>query len=78
MFIIVSVVNERMVAIADGDLRKIENPKVKNIKHLQLTGKMAEEIAAILRRGELPGNHILRKYIRSLQGADESIGKEVW
>ena len=37
MFVVVGVVNERLVLLADGDLRKIENPKIKNIKHVQLT-----------------------------------------
>ncbi|HCF48955.1 MAG TPA: RNA-binding protein, partial [Syntrophomonas sp.] len=31
MFIIVGVINDRFVTVADGSLRKIENPKVKNI-----------------------------------------------
>ncbi len=35
-FIVLNTVGER-VYIADGKIRKIENPKAKNIKHLQKT-----------------------------------------
>ena len=66
MFVIVEVVNERFVLLADGDLRKIENPKVKNIKHLQMINRGLPEISEILRRGEVLENHRLRKLVRSL------------
>lgn len=35
-FVVVNTIGER-VYIADGKIRKIENPKIKNIKHLQKT-----------------------------------------
>lgn len=75
---VVGVVNERLVLLADGDLRKIENPKIKNIKHLQLTRMKAEDVLACLSRGEKPDNHIIRKNLKSLEEAGETDGKEVW
>lgn len=38
LFVIVEV-EDNYVYIANGKLRKIENPKKKNIKHIQLTNK---------------------------------------
>jgi ribosomal protein L14E/L6E/L27E len=78
MFVIVEVVNERFVLLADGDLRKIENPKVKNIKHLQMTRMQADDVLTCLNRGEKPDNHIIRKNLKRLQEAGELDGKEVW
>lgn len=78
MFVIVEVVNERFVLLADGDLRKIENPKVKNIKHLQITRMQADDVLTCLGRGEKPDNHIIRKNLKRLQEAGELDGKEVW
>lgn len=78
IFIIVGIIDDRLVRLADGDLRKIEKPKVKNIKHLQFTGMKAEEIIAVMKSGETPGNHILRKYLRKAVSTGLSSGKEVW
>lgn len=78
MFIVVGVIDNRFVTLADGSLRKIENPKVKNIKHIQLTGKSADEIVAIIKSGEIPGNHMLRKYLKNIKTTGAGNGKEVW
>lgn len=78
MFVVVGIVNERFVLLADGDLRKIEKPKIKNIKHVQLTRMRAEDVFTCLNRGERPDNHIIRKNLRKLQKATEIDGKEVW
>jgi len=75
MFVIVKVVNERFVLIADGDLRKIENPKLKNIRHLQVTNMRAEEVAECLGRGELPANHVLKKSLKRIQEARYQTGR---
>lgn len=78
MFVVVRLVNDRFVMIVDGDLRKIENPKLKNIRHLQVTNIRADDVAAHLARGELPANHVIKKSIKQLQEARESNGKGVW
>jgi len=78
MFVVVGRLNERFVLLADGDLRKIENPKVKNIKHLQVTKMQADDVLALLNRGEKPDNHIIRKNLKRLQENIEINGKEVW
>jgi len=48
LFIVVEV-DENYVYLVDGDIRKVENPKRKKIKHVELTrffdGNIAERIA---------------------------------
>ena len=77
-FVIIRVVNERYVIVSDGDLRKIENPKMKNVKHLQYTKMQADEVINYLNRGEIPDNHIIRKNIKQILERGDSDGKEVW
>lgn len=65
-FVVVRVINERYLSICDGDLRKIENPKKKNIRHLQFTSLSAEEVRDCLHRGEIPANHIIKKSLKTI------------
>ena len=48
LFIVVGV-DENYVYLVDGDIRKVENPKKKKVKHIELTrffdGNIAERIA---------------------------------
>ena len=43
-FVIVDVIDEEYVAIANGCLRKVDNPKKKKIKHLVAKPELLEEI----------------------------------
>lgn len=47
-FIVVEILNSEYVYIADGDLRKIEKPKKKKVKHLDFTGIVAEEVRDLI------------------------------
>ncbi|HZJ84988.1 MAG TPA: KOW domain-containing RNA-binding protein [Syntrophomonadaceae bacterium] len=66
-FVIISIVNEDFVMLADGDLRKIENPKLKNIKHIKVTNLIAEDVKLCLIGGKMPENHLIRKNIKKIQ-----------
>lgn len=77
-FIIVQVVNDRYVIICDGDIRKIENPKMKNIKHLHFTKMIAKEVIDYLNKGEIPDNHTIKKSLKRILETRELEGKEVW
>ncbi len=50
-FAVVEIVDEGYVKIADGDLRRIRNAKLKNVKHLRPTGDRLERIAEKLENG---------------------------
>ena len=47
--------------IADGKRRKIENPKRKNLKHIQLAARTDSRVAEKLRSGEKVLNSELRR-----------------
>ncbi|WP_308011379.1 KOW domain-containing RNA-binding protein [Clostridium tagluense] len=58
-FIVVGILNSEYVYISDGDLRKIEKPKKKKVKHLNLTDTVAEEIKdSILSKKEVTNSKI--------------------
>lgn len=65
-FLVVGQVNERYVLVADGDLRHIDNPKLKNLRHLRISSVKSEELMQALARGEPLENHRLRKLVREL------------
>ena len=44
LFVIVDVIDENYVAIANGCQRKVDNPKKKKIKHLVAKSEIFEEI----------------------------------
>lgn len=78
MFVIVGLVNDNFVLLSDGDLRKMEDPKVKNLKHIHFTNMTADKVLEYLLKGEIPGNHVVRKNLKVLLEARETKGKEVW
>ena len=43
-FIVVGIIDEQHVYVADGTLRKLENPKKKKLKHLQVHNIVIDSI----------------------------------
>jgi len=70
-FVIVSVVNNKYVEIADGDLRKIEDPKLKNKKHVYFTGYVNDELSIWLTEGKRVKNEDLRGIINNYINKEE-------
>lgn len=68
LFIVVGVVNEDFVLIADGDLRPVDRPKRKRIKHLRYTDLTAESILVKMENGRKLLNADLKNAIREMQG----------
>ncbi|MBW9151026.1 KOW domain-containing RNA-binding protein [Clostridium estertheticum] len=71
-FIVVGILSNEYVYISDGELRRIEKPKKKKVKHLNFTGTVAEEIRGIILSKKEVTNSKIKIF---LQSAD--IGKEV-
>ncbi|MBX4263806.1 KOW domain-containing RNA-binding protein [Clostridium estertheticum] len=71
-FIVVGILSNEYVYISDGELRRIEKPKKKKVKHLNFTGTVAEEIRDIILSKKEVTNSKIKIF---LQSAD--IGKEV-
>jgi len=67
LFIVVGVIDEDFVLISDGDLRPVERPKKKRIKHLKYTDLVAGNIADILKSGKMPLNADIRKAINEMK-----------
>lgn len=65
VFMILSVVDDSYVYIADGDLRKLDHPKKKKLKHLKLTGIVLDNIAEKLKLGTKVYDAEIRKAIKS-------------
>lgn len=62
--IVVKVLDSRYVLIADGDKRKFDRPKKKNLLHLQILNDIRPEVAASLRETGKVTNAKLRHALR--------------
>lgn len=65
-FVVVKVIDDSFVEISDGDLRKIEKPKRKKIKHLKCTDEKAEILAEKLKINGRITNAEIRKTLAGL------------
>lgn len=55
---------ENYVYVADGDTRRLENPKKKKLKHIQGSYNISEEIARLIKEGKAE-NYQLRQFLNS-------------
>ncbi|MCY6371536.1 KOW domain-containing RNA-binding protein [Clostridium ganghwense] len=62
-FIISDVIDKNYVYIIDGNLRKVEKPKKKKIKHLSLTNYVVEDIKQLIMSGNNVNDAKVRKYL---------------
>lgn len=69
-FLVVSLVGNSFAYLVDGEMRKVERPKKKNLKHLDNTGIIAEPIARKLEKGESLTNEEVKLAIALLVGQD--------
>ena len=66
-FIIITVDKENGYAyVVDGKLRKVENPKKKKLKHLEITAMESSKIATKIKEGKPLQNPEIIKEIRLL------------
>ena len=66
-FIVLSLDGEEFAYIADGDLRKVEKPKRKRVKHLYVTEELVSSLQSKLLTGERVENHEIRKSLEQSQ-----------
>lgn len=62
--IIVAIVDDQYVLVADGSLRKLASPKKKKLKHLFLRPQEAKDIGDKLKLGQRVFDHELRNALR--------------
>lgn len=63
-FIIIGIIDDMFVYISDGDLRKIDKPKKKKLKHLVLTNIVAEDIRLDILSNNKISNSKIRKFLQ--------------
>ena len=63
VFVIVDIIDDSFVLLADGDLRKLSSPKRKKIKHLVVYNTVLEEFANMLKRNEKINDATVRKLL---------------
>ena len=63
LFLVIGILDEEFVLLADGDLRKADKPKKKRRKHLTATGRRIMQAEAIARRGESFNNAQIRSWL---------------
>jgi large subunit ribosomal protein L14e len=77
--VIIGIVDTRFVLIADGDKRKFDRPKKKNLLHLQLQGTISQEVVASLAEAGRVTNAKLRyaiiKFVENLHAEANEKGE---
>ena len=66
IFIIIEIVDEVYVKIVDGDLRRVESPKRKKIKHLAKMNDVSDDIQLKLKDNRKVTNQMVRREIEKL------------
>lgn len=62
-FIVVKIIDENYVLISDGDLRKIEKPKKKKVKHIESCGVVDYSLKEKLENNLRVSNSCIRKQV---------------
>jgi ribosomal protein L14E/L6E/L27E len=63
VFLILEILDDKYVLIVDGDMRKIENPKKKKIKHLVVYNKVLKDFQSKLKSKTEINNAYIRKLL---------------
>lgn len=70
LFLVVGVISEILIQVADGRGRKVDNPKKKNIKHIKLYAPVAQDIADRLKQGIPVTDTDIRAALEALTGTE--------
>ncbi|MCT4584164.1 MAG: KOW domain-containing RNA-binding protein [Peptostreptococcaceae bacterium] len=65
-FFVIDIIDDNYVYIADGDLRRLDNPKKKKIKHLSKTKTVSIKLKEKILATEKVNNAYLRRELREL------------
>jgi len=60
VYVIIDIVDDRFVLIANGDKRKFDQPKRKNVQHLELQSMISSEVVQSLQESGRVTNGKLR------------------
>lgn len=65
-FIVIGIVDDNYVLVADGKLRKINNPKKKKVMHLVFHDRIADDIKSMIMENRRIADADLRKCLHSM------------
>ena len=65
-FVVVKLIDDLFVEISDGNLRRMEKPKKKRIKHLNITDERVESLEEKLKSNSRVTNAEIRKALAGL------------
>lgn len=64
IFIVIDIIDDLYVLVADGDYRKLDNPKKKKIRHLVVYKSIINEINKSIKNGDKIDNSFVRKALK--------------
>ncbi|RQD70198.1 MAG: RNA-binding protein [Tindallia sp. MSAO_Bac2] len=70
-FIIIDVLDDQYALLVDGNLRRLDKPKKKKIKHFKATNQISEEIKNRIESDGKLNNALVRKEIEKLTGNEK-------
>lgn len=73
LYLVMNDIGEKYVLVADGVVRRLENPKKKNIKHLKSHSLVAKDIASKLKTDQRINNNEIRRAIQCLIANPEEL-----
>ncbi len=65
-FVIIGIVDQQYVLVADGDLRKVDKPKKKKVRHLAKYNIVSEDIKQKIDNNDKVSNLLLRRELEKL------------
>lgn len=73
-YVVVRVLDQRLVAVADGRSRPVARPKRKNVRHLLLTPHVAQEVAQKLAAGAPVEDGEIQQALAAMGDPDQERG----
>lgn len=73
VFLILSILDEEYVEVVDGDLRKLNRPKKKKIKHLVIYNSIEWEFSDKLNKDIEINDAIVRRILEPYKGESKSV-----
>jgi ribosomal protein L14E/L6E/L27E len=77
VFVISRILDERYVLICDGDLRKLNTPKKKKVKHLMIYNTVLTEFAEKLKSNENLDDAFLRRILEPFAQNSKNVSEEM-
>lgn len=71
-FVILSCMDDTYCMIADGNIRKVDRPKKKKIKHLKVTNHSLDRIREKFETGQTVTNSMIRKELKQFTELNET------